>query len=114
MINKDYYKFKELLHAGEEDRNLAMELLNNTQPSLVIRVLLGKSLNRELRHEFFEKFPEIKLIVGSWNTMFKDVKNLNPTVNEKELFEKEMQETVFNVINEHYPIIKNMNVKLKW
>ena len=46
--------------------------------------------------------------------MFDDVKNLNPTVNEKELFEKEMQETVFNVINEHYPIIKNMNVKLKW
>tara|TARA_R100001463_G_scaffold55937_3_gene107763 strand:+ start:1037 stop:1381 length:345 start_codon:yes stop_codon:yes gene_type:complete len=114
MISKDYYKFKELLHAGEEDRSLAMELLNNTQPSLVIRALLGKSLDRNFRLQFFKKFPEVKLIVGPWNDMFDDIKNLNPTIDEKKLFEKEMQKSVFNVINEHYPIIKNMNVKLKW
>ena len=114
MTRKEYYKFKRLLKAGKEDRDLALEMLNNINASLLMKTLLGKSLNGSDRYDFTDKFPEVKTIVGPWNDMFTNVNSLNLTKDEKKLFELELTEGISDVIKEHYPIIKNMEIKLEW
>ena len=46
--------------------------------------------------------------------MFTNVNSLNLTKDEKKLFELELAEGISDVIKEHYPIIKNMEIKLEW
>tara|TARA_R110002050_G_scaffold166789_1_gene297334 strand:+ start:585 stop:929 length:345 start_codon:yes stop_codon:yes gene_type:complete len=114
MTSKQYYQFKKLLEAGHEDQEVAMAGLKNSKPSLVQRMLLGKSLNNHARYKYLKLFPEVEAALTPWEDLFEYFKKLKPTNDEKVLIELEFSNSFVPVIEEHYKFIKNMKVELKW
>ncbi len=114
MTRSDYQKFKVILLANVEDRELGLEALKNSNPSEIQLMLIGKYLHNHKRHDFIKMFPHIEDKLVPWEELFPIICKLKPNKETKELVEHEFNNSLINMIKEHHKFIDDIKIQLKW
>ena len=73
---KEYIKLRELLHASEEDYEVACENIKNLKLNDIVLMMFAKSLMFGRRQAFCQKFNIDYHSIKEWNDMFKDLKKV--------------------------------------
>ena len=112
---KEYKKLRELLHASDEDFEVACENIKNVKTTSIIKMMFAKSLMFGRRQSFCEKFKLDSYAVKEWNEMFKEV---NSTVgiydNDREIIEFEVHEQMLPVFKGTWSFINDVKIELNW
>ena len=112
---KEYKRLRELLHASDEDFEVACENIKNVKTSTIIKTIFAKSLMFGKRHRFCEKFDLDSHAIKEWNEMFKEI---NSTVgiydNDKEIIEYEVHQQMIPVFKKTWSFVKDVKIKLNW
>ena len=104
---EEYIKLRELLHASEEDFEVACENIKNLKLSDIVLMMFGT------RQAFCEKFNIDYHAIKEWNDMFKDLKkSLHHT--ERDIVEYEVHEQMVPVFKNTWSFISNVDIKLNW
>ena len=115
MINlKEYKKLRELLHASDEDYEVACENIKNMDLTSVEKKMLAKSLKFGRRQMFCEKFDLSHHDIKDWNEMFKDLDKTLGIRNEQEIIEFEVHQQMLPVFKDTWKFIKDIKIKLDW
>ena len=110
---EEYIKLRELLHASEEDYEVACENIKNLKLSDTVLMMFAKSLMFGKRQVFCQKFNIDYHAIKEWNDMFKDLKkSLHHT--ERDIVEYEVHEQMIPVFKNTWSFINNVDIKLNW
>ena len=110
---EEYIKLRELLHASEEDYEVACENIKNLKLSDIVLMMFAKSLMFGTRQAFCQKFNIDYHAIKEWNDMFKDLKkSLHHT--ERDIVEYEVHEQMVPVFKNTWSFINNVDIKLNW
>jgi hypothetical protein len=114
MINiEEYKKLRELLHASDEDYEVACENIKNIKLSPVTMKMLAKSLMFGRRQNFCEKFDIDYYTIKEWNQIFKDVNNITIST-DKDIVEWEVHQQMIPVFKKTWSFVKDVKLKLNW
>tara|TARA_R100000234_G_scaffold117800_1_gene96920 strand:- start:757 stop:1125 length:369 start_codon:yes stop_codon:yes gene_type:complete len=113
---KEYIKLRELLHASEEDYEVACENIKNLKLSDIVLMMFAKSLMFGTRQAFCQKFEIDYHSIKEWNEIFKDysIKDWFPSLCEKEIIEYEVHEQMVPIFKNTWSFINNVDIKLNW
>ena len=110
---EEYIKLRELLHASEEDYEVACENIKNLKLSDIVLMMFAKSLMFGKRQAFCQKYNIDYHAIKEWNDMFKDLKkSLHHT--ERDIVEYEVHEQMVPVFKNTWSFINNVDIKLNW
>ena len=112
---KEYIKLRELLHASDEDFEIACENIKNMKEvTSVIKMMFAKSLHFGRRQDFCEKFKLDSYAIKEWNEMFKDLDAILGIRTEQEIIEWEVHQQMLPVFKKTWKFIKNIKIELDW
>ena len=113
---EEYIKLRELLHASEEDYEVACENIKNLKLSDIVLMMFAKSLMFGTRQAFCQKFEIDYHSIKEWNEIFKDysIKDWFPSLCEKEIIEYEVHEQMVPIFKNTWSFINNVDIKLNW
>ena len=112
---KEYIKLRELLHASDEDFEIACENIKNMKEvTSVIKMMFAKSLHFGRRQDFCEKFKLDSYAIKEWNEMFKDLDAILGIRTEQEIIEWEVHEQMLPVFKKTWKFIKDVKIELDW
>ena len=116
MINlKEYKKLRELLHASNEDFEVACENIKNMKEiTSVTKIMFAKSLQFGRRQSFCEKFNMDNYAIKEWNEMFKDLDDILGIGNEQEIIEWEVHQQMIPIFKNTWKFIKEVKLELDW
>ena len=112
---KEYKKLRELLHASDEDFEVASENIKNMKDvTSIIKMMFAKSLQFGRRQTFCEKFDLDHYAIKEWNEMFKDLDSTLGIRTEQEIIEFEVHQQMLPVFTSTWKFIKNVKIELNW
>jgi hypothetical protein len=111
---KEYKKLRELLHASDEDYQIACENIKNMDLTSVEKMMFAKSLMFGRRQDFCEKFKLDSHAIKEWNEMFKDLDNTLGIRTEQEIIEWELHQQMLPVFQDTWKFIKDIKITLNW
>ena len=112
---KEYIKLRELLHASDEDFEVACENIKNIKEiTSVIKMMFAKSLMFGKRQSFCEKFDLDHYAIKEWGEMFKDLDNTLGIKTEQEIVEWEVHQQMLPVFKNTWKFIKEVKIELDW
>jgi len=111
---KEYIKLRELLHASDEDYEVACENIKNLKLSDIVLIMFAKSLMFGRRQAFCEKFKIDYHGIKEWNKMFKDLNNTLGIRTEQEIIEFEVHKQMLPVFKSTWSFIKDVKIELDW
>ena len=109
----EYKKLRELLHASDEDYEVACENIKNIKLSPVTMKMLAKSLMFGRRQSFCDKFDIDHYSIKEWNQIFKDVNNITIST-DKDIVEWEVHQQMIPVFKKTWSFVKDVKLKLNW
>jgi hypothetical protein len=115
MINlKEYKKLRELLHASNEDFEVACENIKNMKEiSPVTKMMFAKSLQFGRRQTFCEKLKIDYYAIKEWNEMFKDLDTILGIV-PQDIIEWEVHTQMAPIFKNTWKFIKDVKIELDW
>ena len=116
MINlEEYKKLRELLHASNEDFEVACENIKNMKEiTSVTKMMFAKSLQFGRRQSFCEKVKIDYYAVKEWNEMFKDLDTILGIKTEQEIIEWEVHQQMIPIFKNTWKFIKEVKIELDW
>ena len=115
MINlEEYIKLRELLHATDEDYEVACENIKNLKLSDIVLIMFAKSLMFGRRQSFCEKFKIDYHSIKEWNDMFRDLDNTLGIRTEQEIIEWEVHQQMAPIFKNTWKFIKDVKIELDW
>tara|TARA_R110000824_G_scaffold311729_3_gene498865 strand:+ start:1050 stop:1412 length:363 start_codon:yes stop_codon:yes gene_type:complete len=112
-----YLANKKLLAGSEEDMEVGISNIMNTNITDTGIIVLGKSLNGLKRISFFQKTKQLQEKCKPWSDLFKDIKKKGMGITEidRKIIEYEIAELYLNTINDgKEKFIKNIKLELAW
>ena len=111
---KEYIKLRELLHASDEDYEVACENIKNLKLSDIVLIMFAKSLMFGRRQAFCQKFDIDYHIIKEWNDMFKDLDDTLGIKTEQEIIEWEVHQQMAPIFKSTWKFIKDVKIELDW
>ena len=111
----EFNAYVNMLNGHDDDYNIAIESIKNTNVCLTLVKLLGKSIRNTRRLQFLKNFGVTNKEFMTFACLYKEVKAYNDDAM-KTIFENSVSNIMLEGMSELNKIsfIESLNIKIKW
>lgn len=111
----EFNAYVNMLNGHDDDYNIAIETIKNTNVCLTLVKLLGKSIRNTRRLQFLKNFGVTNKEFMTFARLYKEVKAYNDDAM-KTIFENSISNIMLEGMSELNKIsfIESLNIKIKW